>query len=221
VALSLHKNIGYITLAITGYVVLWMLEAEAPVGRPGRLRISKNLVFAMIVGLGAAVVIAARLEGAEPKFVPSGSVEVRSYVYRVLLHRFLDNPFIGDFYSSSALVELPYMEVLGNHHVTAHSDWLDALAHGGVIGGLLLFAATAWQLRHGPRPSLRRPLAFNRQARDFVEPSIERQRLIAGLWLIAVCGTVVSAFVSMLSALPIAFLFWSSIGFYVGIRLRD
>lgn len=233
VALCLHKNIGYLTLAITLYVVLGELERRRPPARPGQLRLSLRTLFAVAVACAVVAILAVRLHGGDARFVPSGSVEVRGYVYRVMLHRFLENPLIGDFYSSSALIELPYMEVLGNHHVTAHSDWLDALAHGGLVGAGLLFFATVWQLRHGPFPGRSAPRAsawrlapaapLASVARPEARPPVAdaRARQLATLWVMGVSGVLVSAFVSMLSALPIAFLFWTALGSYVGIRLRD
>jgi hypothetical protein len=211
-ALALHKNIGYLTLAICVYTIIATQTANAA-DQGRKTRANYGLLFALgglaLIGL----LLLVRLQGGDPKFVPGGSVEVRSFVYHQMWERFVDSPLFGDFYSSSSLVNLPFMEVLGNHHVTAHSDWLDALAHGGIVAALLLAWGTVGLLWQGP---LHRP----RHA-ALVPVTVRSRALVATLWTIAASGTVVSAFVSMLLALPIAFLFWTTMGLYVGIKQRN
>ncbi len=65
--------------------------------------------------------------------LPGGSTNVRFYTYSMRWQQFLDAPFFGMHFSGTPLIDVP----MTNLHIPSHSDLLDLLAYGGVIGAVL------------------------------------------------------------------------------------
>ena len=138
-ALVLMIAAGLLNRKLTGYIitVLALVHIAASVGWRNLLPRSRPLyatVTAVLVTLLAVVLALLYFEFRE--FLPSGNVDVRMRQYEAAWASFLNSPIYGyaflqgsgeDFRESFRLLNIP-----------THSDVLDILKHGGLIG-LVLF----------------------------------------------------------------------------------
>lgn len=199
----LHKNLGYISFLISIALMVYLKYRPAPIQE--RFRRTVLVLIAAIVALPLVAGGAFYMYQDGARHLPSGNIEIRSEVYRKALNDFVQSPVYGDMFSSSSLVDLQQARVLGRRHVTTHSDWLDILAHGGLIATMLFVAATVVPLV--------RSAGVLRVAR---ETQADHHMLLAAMWAICATGLVVSMFVSMFLSLPVAFMFWLTLGFVDG-----
>lgn len=201
-ALVLHKNLGYLSLACSALVLWTTLRARGPRRwRPAPQRLLRQVV--LLVLAGGAVAALAYLATHRERYVPSGNPEVRLEVYEKAYQRFLASPLVGDAFTGSVHTRLDRRLVLDSPDVTTHSDWLDVLSHGGLVGLALLIAAIVPPLVRAVRTLRRAPAPTP---------------LGDALWVLVtmtVCGTIVSMFVSLFISLPLAFLYWLHIGWLV------
>jgi hypothetical protein len=72
----------------------------------------------------------------------TGNANFRMYYYQILWDMFLESPVIGTCFSGSPALEFTLFNIenqIGTRNLPSHSDVLDLLAHGGVIGLGLFF----------------------------------------------------------------------------------
>lgn len=192
-----HKNTAYlITLVALAHVTMvsWLRFV-----RVRDLTRRALLWFLLIVLVASTMAVVGFLLINRETYLPSGNVEVRTYTYGEALERFLENPVYGTAYADTSLVFLQGVEVLGRPTVVSHSDFLDVLSHGGLIGIFLFvlgFAGVLW-----------RALAALRN-----NPSEQGRALIHGLLAVVSCGLLTSLFNSPLISVSIAVLFWFAVG---------
>jgi O-antigen ligase len=195
----LHKNLGYVSLGISAVYLGLVLRARSPKRR-------RHTVHRLLFGVGGLVAIAALVSAAtflafnHKAYVPSGNPEVRLEVYEKAWARFLASPIYGDAFSGSSLTRLDRRLVLDSPDVTTHSDWLDVLSHGGIVGLLLIVMAIGNPLMHALRAMRRQP-----------KPSalVDLMHVLVAMML---CGTIISMFVSLFISFPLAFLYWLHLG---------
>jgi O-antigen ligase len=156
---------------------------------------------------GAAAIAYAMRGGTDQ---PTGNLDFRLHTYQAAWDRFLDSPLWGNFYAREATEKFRLFDIGIAHNVLpTHSDLLDLLANGGLLGfglcalGVLAIAAVAW--RGALRPGLiERPEA----------------RYAHALALLSLAAIVTCAFNPILLQPPMAALAWSNLGMLLGLSLR-
>jgi hypothetical protein len=205
-----YKNTSYMMAALTvGYLLV--LGAQA-------FRRNYAGLQRVVLGYGIVLVLAVVLVALVGVFLyyqeqlPSGSASVRRQMYRLALERFAEGPLYGDAFASSSLLELWLYggAVYDKHTALTHSDFMDMLAHGGVIGLLLFLGALYVPLR------LAVPHLFRERDR-------RRRAALHGLTVVFLGGILVMMFNPILVNLPINALFWLTAGLLAGLgwRLRE
>lgn len=191
------KNTAFLVLLLC-LVYLIVLGLASKPTRSGSLR-RVLVVYGLLIGLvGGAVGVTYLLQNRE-EYLPTGNVDVRKITYEASYTRFMENPLVGTGFSDSSLIDLGTLIVLGDNVLISHSDLLDILSHGGLIGaGLFVFG-------------FYRVLA--RAVRALRSPaSAADKAMIHGLLLIVVSGLIVAAFNSPLITLTVGVMFWFSTG---------
>jgi hypothetical protein len=195
----LHKNLGYLSFGISAAYLGLVLRARTP--KRTRHAVHRLLLgVSGLVAIGAMVGAAIFLASNREAYVPPGNPEVRLEVYQKAWARFAASPIYGDAFTGSTLTGLDRLLVLDSPTVTTHSDWLDVLSHGGIVGFLLFVLAIAKPLMHALRAMRRQP-----------KPSalLDLMHVLVAMML---CGTVISMFVSLFISFPLAFLYWLHLG---------
>lgn len=191
------KNTGFLATLVAGgalIVMTWRLP-----GRTGLGRVARNaavLLFVALVGL-----VAIRLALGAPEALPSGSPELRLVTYAARIEAFLSSPWYGEFFVGS-----PFMEV-GMRMVQSHSDLLDVLAFGGLLGAVVLilpFLRLVWVL-----------------PQHIIRSHASRDR--AGVFVLALFPFILlEALVNPIWHQPtIMLFFWISVAFALGIRRNE
>lgn len=132
------KLTGYITLAMA---LLHIVITAGWRRLPQNWRLlygSGALAFAVVVG---AVLTLLYFEFRE--FLPSGNPEVRLAQYEDAWRQFQDSPIWGKAYLDGS--GETYSAAYGRFYIPTHSDVLDILKHGGLIG-FALFAWGYWKI---------------------------------------------------------------------------
>jgi len=95
----------------------------------------------------AAVIVGVYLAWIQVKpELPSGNTIYRIEMYGIAWQRFLDSPVWGTLFAESTVTYFTLFRVaVGTQNLPTHSDILDIMAHGGMIG-LLLWALVVWRL---------------------------------------------------------------------------
>lgn len=192
-----HKNTAYLVLLVTLIHLLLIGMARRP-ARDVSLRRALTvygLLIVMIVGIAAVSFLLLNRE----EYLPSGNIEARSITYAAAMNRFLDSPIYGTAFMDTSLVQLFGLKVLGSDTLVTHSDLLDILSHGGLLGAAL-FLFGIYQVFFRAVAVLRSPVD------DHVKS------MVHGLSVIVVCGLVTASFNSPLITLTIAVLFWFAFG---------
>lgn len=119
------------------------------VRRSEPLKVITSLYFGIPIILGSAAALYLTWKK-NREALPSGNVEYRVEMYTIAWQRFLDSPIWGSLFtdSSVAYFEL-YRTGLRTNYLPTHSDVLDILAHGGLIGLALWVLVVAKLLRIG------------------------------------------------------------------------
>lgn len=198
--LTTNKYTGYGTLAVT-----LSFLAVPPASRFLRRKdLTLRLAF-IYVGfvLGAMIaLVSAYLFIHRHQYLPTGDINVRSQTYWAAWQDFLSSPLYGDAFIGSSLQSLVGLTVLGQRRISTHSDLLDILAHGGLLGiGLYLYGL----LRVG-RLALSAVLS---QSFPGEWPQIY------GLLSIVACGVFVMAFNPLFMTAQVSSLFWMAVGLLV------
>jgi len=205
-----HKNTSYMMAALTVGYLLVFGTVEFRRRYSGLKRV--------VLGYGATLVLIAVLIALLAVFLhyqdqmPSGSPAVRRQTYRMMFEHFLKNPLYGDAFAASSLLELWMYggKVYGKYTALTHSDFVDVLARGGVVGILLFLGALYVPLR------LALPHLFRERDR-------RRRAALHGLLAVFLGGILVMLFNPIMVNLPINAMFWLTAGLLAGLawRLRE
>jgi O-antigen ligase len=141
---------------------------------------------------------------------PTGNTEFRMHTYEAAWQRFLDSPLWGSGFAREATEKFGLFDTgIAGNVLPTHSDVLDLLANGGILGfslylaGLAMIAALAW--RRLLRPALgERPQA----------------RYGHALALLVLAALLTSCFNPILLQPPMAALAWANLGMLLGLALR-
>lgn len=192
-----HKNTAYLVLLVTLIHLLLIGIARWP---ERDMSLSRALtVYGLLVVLMVGTAAVSFLLLNREEYLPSGNVEARSITYTAAINRFLDSPIYGTGFLDTSLVQLYDLKVLGSDTLVTHSDMLDILSHGGLLGAALFLFGVY-------RVFFRAVAVLRSRVDDHVKS------MIHGLSVIVVCGLITASFNSPLITLTIAVLFWFAFG---------
>lgn len=136
IALLSHKNTAYLT-ALTATACLVYLRYRF-VSLPKKAIILQNVVGIQTFLLGMLVFTFLWID--KEKYLPDGSAVYRLHTYELAWSKFLESPLFGDYFTGSFVLLFDLYEIGGAYqYLPTHSDLLDVLSHGGIVGmGLLL-----------------------------------------------------------------------------------
>ncbi len=203
-----YKNTSYMVAALTvGYLlVLGAIEFRR------RYRGLQSVVLGYGIGMflvaGLLAVIAVYLSFEEQ--LPSGSPAVRRQTYRLALEKFAASPLYGSAFTDSSVMDLWRGGAFlfeGLYSALTHSDYLDVLAHGGIVGMLLFLGALYVPAR------LALPHLWRERDRRW-------RAALHGLMAVFLSGAVVMLFNPVLLNLPINTMFWLIAGMLAGLAWR-
>jgi len=204
-----HKLTSYLVSAVAASYLAFFIWLPRL-----RLRDSLALVTAgywgalgLLGAIGGAVFIALS-RGADS--IPTGNLDFRYHTYSAAWERFLDSPVWGNWFIHEAAERFTLFEVgIGNNVLPTHSDLLDVLANGGLIGfalvagGLIAIAVHAWR-------RLLRPAAIDRPEAPYAH----------ALALLSIGALVVAIFNPIMLQPQMAALVWTNLGLLLGLSLR-
>lgn len=205
-----HKNTGYlITLYTVAHLaVLFYLRGKGHSKNALARMFLHYLLLLLILAAVAAVVF---LLYYRDIYLPSGNVEYRTSTYLMAWEKFLSSPVWGTLYADTPIIEFKLYDVgLANNRLPTHSDILDMLAHGGVLGFLLFLLAITLPIR----------TAFKalRNSSGTLDPGT--RTAIHGLMGLIVAGIIVMSFNPLLLNYVMGSLFWLFQGLLFGISIR-
>jgi hypothetical protein len=192
----------------TSYMVGLGTIVYALTSRPERSARPANGVMQLFVGLlGSLVVLAIIVIGAYLVFhyrdaLPSGSTDVRIYMYQSAWENFLASPIYGMAFSGSSHGSFLLFPIFGHYEVGTHSDLMDVLAQGGVVG--FVIAAAAYIA----------PLRLSRVPREL---DAHASACIHGMRAIHFAGCVVMLFNPVAVNYPLSTMLWFNAGLLVGL----
>jgi hypothetical protein len=202
------KNTSYLVALLTvAYLAAlnWShsMDALSPLRRAWRRYLA--LVVTAAIALIVAYVVQHRTT-----YLPSGNVDYRSYTYDIAWRRFLGSPVWGTYFTGRGARKFTLYTVGETHNVLpTHSDVMDLLANGGVLGvglwaiGLVSIARRAWRRLLAPR-LLSHPWA----------PAAHT------LALVSAAAAVTYAFNPVMLQPGMSYLMWMSLGVLLGLALR-
>jgi hypothetical protein len=164
------------------------------------------LIFVIVLGIAALIMF---LFAFREAYLPSGNPVYRLHAYEVAWNRFLDSPLWGTAFADRAVEKFTLYEIAAAGGILpTHSDIMDLLAHGGLIGiGLWLYGlfVVARAARRLLRPA------------NYEHPWTPYAHAFAVLSLASV---LVYAFNPILASPSVAYFVWSNVGFLLGLSLH-
>jgi hypothetical protein len=142
--------------------------------------------------------------------LPTGNVSYRGYTYELAWQRFLDSPWWGTLFAVEAVGKFTLYSVGDTDNLLAtHSDLLDILANGGVIG-VTLWAYGLWRIARAAGSHVLRP--------QFLDRAWAPQA--HALAVMSAAGVVTYTFNPILLQPSMAYLLWTNLGLLAGLALR-
>lgn len=205
-----NKNTGYlVTLYTVGHLGIVSYLRGKGSYRDAVARLFLHYVL-LLLALAAVAALAYLLYYRET-YLPSGSVEYRASTYLMVWEKFLASPVWGSLYAETPIIEFKlYYIGLADNKLPTHSDILDMLAHGGMLGFSLFLLALALPIRAGFKV-LRHMSA--------IQDPVARAS-IHGLMGVAVAGIICMAFNPLLLNHIMGSLFWLVQGLLYGVAQR-
>lgn len=206
-AVMFKKNTGYLTgLLVLAYLVVFIYwpawKRYDPLRRMTR-------VYLLIVVVLALAMLAAFLYMYRETYLPTGNLEFRLNTYQRAWERFLESPAWGTFFTAPGSEKFTGFDTGVSHNVLpTHSDILDILANGGVLG----VALWLWGMARVARRALRSVMKL-----EYGEhPLAPYGHTLACMSL---AGILTYAFNPILLQPAKSMLLWANLGFLVGISL--
>lgn len=204
-----HKNTGYLVTLYTATHLGTVLYLRGK-GNSGN-ELARMLVhyLLLLLILAAAAALAYVLYHHET-YLPTGNAEYRTSTYLMAWGKFLSSPVWGTLYADTPIIKFTLYYIGGNNELPTHSDILDMLAHGGVLGFTLFLVALTLPVRIGFK-SLRKNMGV---------PDPAARAAIHGLLGIVMAGIICMAFNPLLLNYVMGSLFWLIQGLLYGISKR-
>ncbi|WP_333840208.1 hypothetical protein [Pelomicrobium sp.] len=142
--------------------------------------------------------------------LPTGNVEYRLHTYGTALEQFKASPLWGSLFTAEAVEKFTLYAIgIADNMLPTHSDLLDLMAHGGLLG----LGLAAWGLARVARiayTSLLRPAAL-------AHPWAPEAHTLA---LLSLAGGITFTFNPILLQPSMAYLLWTGVGLLLGLSLR-
>lgn len=204
-----QKFTSYAVGALTaGYllVALWLPRLAA---RPALQR-ATQVYWALLLAAGCGALLVALALGHSAS-LPSGNLEYRLHTYAQAWHSFVDSPVWGSMFAARAVRKFTLYSIgIAGNMLPTHSDVLDVLANGGLIGVALWTLGLAMIARAAARGPLSR--------RRLAQPEAPYAHALA---MISLAAIVTYAFNPILLQPALAFLVWTCLGLLYGLARRD
>jgi hypothetical protein len=201
----------YTSYLIGAATVAWLALAVAipRVAAGGGLR--RTMLVYWTCMLGGAVTLGFMVLGMRGAFdLPTGNIEYRSHTYLAAWNRFLDSPLYGTLYAVEAVEKFTLYTIgVSRNLLATHSDVLDLLANGGLLG-VALWLCALWRIARAARANLLRPEFLDREWAPTAHT----------LAVISLAGVITYAFNPILLQPALAYLLWTSLGLLAGLALR-
>lgn len=199
-----HKNTSYLVMLATLAYLFFLVISRKYLQRDGdslkRVVVGYGMVMAVVVVGLLLMLVFVNFQDQ----LPTGSPEVRLYAYQTAWERFLESPWYGTAFTGTTNVAFNAFDLGGA--VVTHSDFMDALSHGGLIGILLFIAAYITPFR---------------LARIGAAPASPRWRAaLHGLRAISIGGILVLLFNPLVLVVPVNAMFWLNTGLMAGLGWR-
>ena len=138
------KNTTFLMILST--LVLCLLVWMVRVGRRKQAFASVVLFYFGFLVLAAALAALLSTWLNYKSDLPSGNVEYRIEMYGIAWRRFLDSPVWGTLFTDSSVNYFTLYRVAQiTQNLPTHSDILDILSHGGIVG-ILLWTLVVWRV---------------------------------------------------------------------------
>jgi len=203
-----QKYTSYIVGALT---VAYILGAVAlPRLGPGPALRRVTVTYWTLLAALAATALAVAAMLAHRADLPTGNLGYRLHTYFQAWRRFTASPLWGTLFTAEAVRKFtPFSIGIAHNLLPTHSDVLDLLANGGILGVGL------WALGLGriARVAAREALA----PRLLDQPEAPYAHALA---MISIAGVTTYAFNPILLQPPKAFLLWACLGLLLGAALR-
>ncbi len=193
IATGLFAGFAALTVKITGFVFagisgFFLLAAERLRGAQENLRSVMLRRLLLLQGALGVAVTAGVVAVAIRAILPTGSPDVRLATYNERWLMFRDSPIWGQLFVGSPIMDVGWLVI------PSHSDLIDILAFGGVLGVLLLVLSTASATVHALRnigmfhiqgrllSLIASSLWFAAAFTATFNPIIHQPKLAVGLW---------------------------------------
>lgn len=206
-AVMFKKNTGYLTgLLVLAYLVVFIYWPAWKRYDPFR-RMTR--VYLLIVAVLSLAMLAAFLYMHRETYLPTGNPEYRLWTYQRAWERFLESPAWGAFFTAPGSEKFTVYDTgVSLNILPTHSDILDILANGGVLG----VALWLWGMARVARMALQSGL----------KPEYGGHPLAPyghALACMSLAGILTYAFNPILLQPAKSMLLWANLGFLVGISL--
>lgn len=204
-SLLFRKNTGVLVGALT-FAYLWGADWKYRFVRLPSFR--WKLVAMLLLVLLAALAAFAAIRLGKPDLLPTGNTAFREATYALAWGRFTASPIWGSAFMAEASSRFIGFDTgVSRNVLPTHSDWLDILANGGVIGALLWLSGIALTWR---------------TVRRVDGAAAGRQTLALIHCLACMCAAVLLSclFNPLLSQPVVALMAWSAWGLCMGLCLR-
>jgi hypothetical protein len=202
------KYTSYLIGAATAAWLALMVAIPRLAHRDG---LRRTVLIYWTCALGGTVTLGFVLLGVRGAFeLPTGNVEYRSHTYMAAFERFLDSPAWGTLFAVESVEKFTLYSIgIARNMLATHSDVLDLLANGGVLGvGLWCYA----MFRIG-----RLAWAHLLQSKflDF-----DWAPYAHTLAVMSIAGVITYTFNPILLQPSMAYLIWTNLGLLAGLALR-
>ena len=161
-----------------------------------------KIIGLFVVGVIASLTLAGLYFWLQSQFsgYSDGNTAFRTILYEYRLNQFVSSPIVGQLFTGETAYQFEYF--FNGITVPTHSDWIDILAQGGVIGFLFFLGIFARICRLLIR--LRRHVFYSER---------NSSNLASWLLLFIICVLVSSLFNSTFNSPDISFIFWVALAF--------
>jgi hypothetical protein len=203
-----QKYTSYLIGAMTAAYIAFAIAVPRAVPTRGLQRATLLYWFWLAGGLALIVFMFLGMNGMIE--LPTGNVSYRGYTYELAWQRFVDSPLWGTLFAVEAVGKFTLYSVGDTENLLAtHSDLLDILANGGVIGAAL-WAYGLWRIARAAYSSVLRPQFLDRAWAPHAH----------ALAVMSAAGVVTYIFNPILLQPSMAYLLWTNLGLLAGLALR-
>lgn len=207
-----QKNTGYLVLImILAYIFILFFITRLYVIKSPFSKIT--LWFFSVLGFILFILVLAGFYIQNKSDLPTGNTDYRLHMYEIAFNKFLESPVYGSFFSGTATIEFDLFKVAADTQtLPTHSDFIDILAHGGIIG------ITLWILIY---------LIIFRKFVSFIRvintsSSTKLDPYIHVLFLVCFSNLIVSSFNPVMNSTDLSWSFWSSLAMLISLlALRE